>query len=226
MNDSTESPDRKRSMTVRPAPPPNTRAKRELLAFLEDHTAPLLGTIRVYVQRLGLAHGDNVRAVALDVFQEAATEALAHAERFSPGREPRAWLLGIAVNVIRRKKAEQIRRSQRELSFQQVFPTFDDSLEAAGAQGQRFSQPATEAADLSLEASERAEDLLALVSADDSQVLRLAILEDFDSDALAARLGVGTGAARMRLHRALNRLRLACGERHPALDGERETRDA
>ncbi|MEO8392787.1 MAG: hypothetical protein ABI700_07325 [Chloroflexota bacterium] len=38
-------------------------------------------------------------------------------------------------------------------------------------------------------------------------MLRLAILSGLDGDALARELGVTAGAARVRLHRALNRLR-------------------
>ena len=34
-------------------------SKRDILEFLSEHTAPLLGTLRVYVQRLGLATGEE-----------------------------------------------------------------------------------------------------------------------------------------------------------------------
>ncbi len=53
--------------------------KQQLIAFLSENTAPLLGTLRSYVQRMGLARGADVPAVALDVLQEAVVEALNHA---------------------------------------------------------------------------------------------------------------------------------------------------
>jgi RNA polymerase sigma-70 factor (ECF subfamily) len=42
---------------------------------------------------------------------------------------------------------------------------------------------------------------------DDQTVIRLAIVHSLDGDALAKTLGVSPGAARVRLHRALGRLR-------------------
>jgi RNA polymerase sigma-70 factor (ECF subfamily) len=60
-----------------------------------------------------------------------------------------------------------------------------------------------------LEADENVRALLANVSADDAHVLRLAILNGLDGEALARELSITPGAARVRLHRALTRLRRA-----------------
>lgn len=60
-----------------------------------------------------------------------------------------------------------------------------------------------------VESDEQVSALLSLVSEQDRQILQLAFLEDFDRESLAHRLGTSNGAARMRLHRALNNLRLA-----------------
>jgi len=60
--------------------------------------------------------------------------------------------------------------------------------------------------------------MLSLVSEEDQQVLRLALLEEVKAEALAQRLGTTIGTARMRLHRALRRLRTAWDEQ---LKGER-----
>lgn len=65
-------------------------------------------------------------------------------------------------------------------------------------------------------------ELLSLVSEDDKLVLRLAFLEDFEREALARRLGVSTGAAGMRLHRALARLRSAVIEQKKWQRGEED----
>ena len=54
--------------------------KQQLIAFLTENTAPLLGTLRSYVQRMSLATGNDVPAVALEVLQEAVVEALKHAD--------------------------------------------------------------------------------------------------------------------------------------------------
>jgi DNA-directed RNA polymerase specialized sigma24 family protein len=58
-----------------------------------------------------------------------------------------------------------------------------------------------------LENDEQVNAMMAGVSPDDQRVLRLAILHGLDGEALAEALGCNPGAARVRLHRALNRLR-------------------
>jgi DNA-directed RNA polymerase specialized sigma24 family protein len=60
-----------------------------------------------------------------------------------------------------------------------------------------------------LESREQVEEMLALVSPDDARVLSLTILHDLDAKHVAGHLGISLGATRVRLHRALRRLRLA-----------------
>ncbi len=229
----SKSTDHEHTASARQAQPVALAVQRALRASLEGNAAPLLGAIRIYVRRLGLAQGDEVGPVALDVLQDVALEALAHAERFTPSRAPQAWLLGIAVNVIRRKKVDRARRARREVPIQQVFPVFEEAeAERASETGHgsdtrdgSAAQVAT-GSEIALEAHEQAEGLLALIPAEEREVLRLAILEDFDGDELAERLGVTPGAARMRLHRALGRLRAACRDRQLIPEGKGEQRDA
>ncbi len=59
------------------------------------------------------------------------------------------------------------------------------------------------------EAADAAERLLALVSPADQEILRLALLEDHARETLAERFETTSGAVRVRLHRALGRLRIA-----------------
>ncbi len=188
-----------------------SQARRLLMAFLTEHTATLLGSLRSYVQRMGLARGQATPVVALEVLQEVAVEALAHAERFDPTRQPMAWLLGIGINVIKRKKAEAARRARREVTFGHL------ALLLPEAQNENdvldliapfmLAEPEHD-----VEANEQASLILALVSSEDQRVLRLAILAGFEREALARELGITPVAARVRLHRALNRLRSAWQE--------------
>ena len=186
----------------------NAAKKQQLIAFLSEHTAPLLGTLRSYVQRMGLATGDDVPPVALDVLQEAVVEALKHAERFDPAGQPMAWMLGISVNVIKRKKAELAKRARRETSITALSTQQEESL----SEGERFDQIASgvlAGPEQDIEANEQASSLLSLVSAEDQRILRLAFLYDCEREALAEQLGITPVAARVRLHRALSRLRIA-----------------
>jgi RNA polymerase sigma factor (sigma-70 family) len=203
-------PNKARSVTLNtPADSDNTK----LIECIADNVASLLGIIRSYVMRMGLARGEAVPAVALEVLQEVVLEALDHADRFNPAGQPMAWLLGIAINVIKRKKYERIKRSQRELSMNDLSLMQEEGLSESDLFDQfatnTFAEPNQEIA-----ANEQAELLLALVSPDDQHILMLAILQGFDQEALAQRLDISPGAARVRLHRALKRLRLAWSEHY------------
>lgn len=201
-------------------------AREYLLTFLQDNTAALLGVIRAYVARFGLAQGADVSPAAHDVFQEVVVEALTHADRFAsadPVRSPMAWLLGIAVNIIRRRQAGQTRQRLHErpisqFGYAQADPNHEaealDHLLAAQRNG------ATDDPEQEIESAEQARELLALVAPDDRQVLQLAIIDGLDGHELAERLGVTPGTARMRLHRALTRLRVAWAEREAAQSQE------
>jgi RNA polymerase sigma-70 factor (ECF subfamily) len=182
--------------------------KQQLIVFLTENTAPLLGTLRSYVQRMGLARGEEVPTVALEVLQEAVVEALKHADRFIPTGQPMAWLLGISVNVIKRKKVELAKRARRETSIAALSTQQEESL----SEGELFDQVAScvlAGPEQDIEANEQASSLLSLVSAEDQRILRLAFLYDFEREALAEQLGITPVAARVRLHRALSRLRIA-----------------
>jgi RNA polymerase sigma-70 factor (ECF subfamily) len=190
---------------------PASQVKQQLMMFFTNHTTELLGTIRSYVARMGLAQGQAVSGVAQDVLQEVAVEALAHVDRFRLDSQPMAWLLGIAMNVIKQKKVMMAKQYQREVPFGRLAlmlqePCSEDELVDLIAP---FSLPDP---DHDIEANEQATLILSLVSKEDQQVLRLAILHDFERESLARTLGITTVAARVRLHRALNRLRFAWNE--------------
>lgn len=187
---------------------PNADAQHVLRAFLQTNAASLLGTIRSYVQRMGLASGDSVPGVALEILQETTVEALEHAERFNPQAQPMAWLLGIAMNMIRREKVAAAKRFQREELLGQLarrYPNIPDENDLLD----HIAPPSHPELAQIVESDEQAEIWLALVPVEDQQVLRLALLDEYEHKDLAQKLGTSPGAARMRLHRALSRLRAA-----------------
>lgn len=186
-------------------------SKQQLAEFLAENAAAVLGTLRSYVWRMGLARSEDVAATAMEVLQEVVIEALDHSDRFHPTGEPMAWLLGIGANIIKRKKVEVAKRSRREvwigeLAKVQPEPLHDDELFDQVTAG-TCAGPEQEIA-----ANEQAAWLLSLVSQEDQQILLLAFLYGFEREALAKQLGVTPVAARVRLHRALKRLRLAWRE--------------
>lgn len=201
-------------------PPAAASNKQRLVEFLTENIAPLLGTLRSYVQRMGLARGEDVAATAVEVLQEVVVEALGHADRFHPTGQPMAWLLGIAINVIRRKKVELAKRTRRELFIGELFTAQQEPL-SEDELFDSITSCTSAGPEQDVEANEQATMMLGLVSPEDQQLLLLAFLYGFEREALAEKLGITPVAARVRLHRALNRLRLAWRKQHMKLqEGE------
>ncbi len=172
--------------------------RTRLRQFIEDESHVLTRTLGFYLNRAGL------RVSASELLNEVVVEALTHEDRFNPSRQPRAWLLGIAANLIRRKQVEIARLDRREPLARDLYPGEEPSDDEVFDWLAVFDGAETLA---ELESNEAVKALLAGVSPEDARVLRLAILSGLDGEALARELGTTPGAARVRLHRALNRLR-------------------
>jgi len=166
-----------------------------LQEFIAAETQTLLGTLRVYVARAGLAQGQGVEAAAVELLDEVTVQALASAERFRPEARPLPWLLGIAANLIKRQQVDRARRAARE-------PLVTD---LAGHAGEGLSEAelfdwlgamAVSDPDRALEKNEAVAEILARVSPGDAQVIRLAVLHDLNGKELARALDITPGAAR------------------------------
>jgi RNA polymerase sigma-70 factor (ECF subfamily) len=177
-----------------------------LQRFIEENADLLVRTLEMFARRAGFADSHT----PIELLNQVCVEALENAERFDCTRQPRAWLLGIAANLIQRRKAESTRQKRREISVSDLVgdsnattdeDVFDRLVRAAVNQG------APE-----LEADQEVDRLLAPLSTDDRQVVKLAVLEEMDSVQVACTLGISPGAARVRLYRALRRLRKALNE--------------
>jgi RNA polymerase sigma factor (sigma-70 family) len=189
-------------------------ARQILITFVQTNLVPLLGAIRLYVYRSGLAQGIAVPATAADVLQDVVVEALSHADRFDPERQPLAWLLGIAVNIVRRRKAQRASLHRRELPITVYVDDCNPEIDVGESDiFERLGAHVLEGPETLVEANEQAETLLSMVSPDDQRVLRLAVLGGVSGESLAHALGTTPGTARIRLHRALQRLRSALAQR-------------
>lgn len=180
--------------------------------FIEAESDNLSATLRFYVLRSGLAEGTAVALLTAELLNEVVVEALAHADRFRPDGQPRAWLLGIAANLLKRKQAERAKREQREPLIRDLH-TADNTMSEAEL-FDHLAACATPDATGRLEADETVTGMLNLLAPADRQIVQLAILLEMDGTAVARALNLKPGTARMRLHRALNRLRQAYLENH------------
>jgi RNA polymerase sigma factor (sigma-70 family) len=182
--------------------------QHQLNRFIAEQADEILPTLRFFVLRAGLAQGGQAVQMALELLDELTVTALQSAARFQAERGARAWLLGIAANLIRRKQAALARLERRE-------PLAADlALDGAGILDEdaffdRLAGQDDDDPERRLLEDEALQRRLERLSPADRHVLRLAVIAGFNGDELAATLGVSPGAARVRLHRALIRLRQA-----------------
>jgi len=179
--------------------------ERSLRQFISAESESLVKTLCTYVVYGGLASGSDVLPFAHELLSDLFIEAIKHPHRFEQAQSQKAWLLGIAANLVKRRQVERAKRNRREPLMRDLVPHVegnfaDDELsdwlnKVRGGESDAYHQ-----------GNEGAEELLAQVSPEDAQILRLALLYEMDGEALAKELGVKPGAARMRLHRAIHRL--------------------
>jgi RNA polymerase sigma factor (sigma-70 family) len=128
-----------------------------------------------------------------DLASETFTRAFAARKRYDPARgEARAWLFGIANNLLRRHYRDEERRLR-------AFARVDVATDAASPE-------------LTLA------DALATLAQEERDVLLLFAWADLRYAEIATALGVPIGTVRSRLHRARAHVRAAL-EREEALDG-------
>lgn len=179
-------------------------------SFIEREADSLLKTLGFYVQQSGLAQGGSISALAAELMNDVTAEALAHAERFDPKRHARAWLLGIAANLIKRRQAQRARLSWRE-PLARDLPGSQDPALSEDEIFDRLVVFSPDNPEKKLENEQELEHILAGLSPGDRRLIQMAVLHEMNGEQLALELGVSPGAARVRLHRALGRLRSAWG---------------
>ncbi|MER7134261.1 RNA polymerase sigma factor [Streptosporangium saharense] len=159
---------------------------------------------RYVAQRLG----DDV---AEDIVAETFLTAFRKRSRYDPSRAGvRAWLYGIATNLVGRQRRVEVR-----------------TLRALGRHGPDPDAPGHEERVAARVSAESLRPSLAAAVAElhqrDRDVLLLVALADLSHEEVAAALGIPYGTVGSRLNRARRKLRAILGETNPMLDPE-ETR--
>jgi RNA polymerase sigma factor (sigma-70 family) len=162
--------------------------RRRLEAFIELESGSIAKTVRYYALRSGLASGAGISQLADELFNDMVVEALRSADRLKADMHPKAWLLGIAANLIKRRQTEMAKRDRREPLMRDLYPDMEDTL----SDDELFDRlPVTSYDTLEdLEADETIQHLLSGLAKSDADLLRLAILHDMSGEALAKALGV------------------------------------
>jgi RNA polymerase sigma factor (sigma-70 family) len=207
---------RRRLMSHDPADSLRLQINRQRLGdFIEAESQALLSIIRVYVWKAGLAEGSGIKDVAAELLNSVAVQALEYADRFDESRQPRAWLLGIAANLVSRRQHEVFGRRERESLASELEDdgNFFDRVASAGA------SPLDELSD-----HDQVQAMLTLVGEKEQRLLTMFVFEGMSPAEIAHKVGVKPGAIRVRLHRALKHIRERLAEKtgHELGRNERE----
>jgi RNA polymerase sigma factor (sigma-70 family) len=171
-----------------------------LRQFTSEHYTVLVNTLRLYLLKAGFTEAEDA---AYELLNEVVVEALRHAERFDCQRQPMAWLLGIAANLIRRRQTDLARRNRREPLIRDLWRDGDQAL----SDDELFDRLLNDGNISPPSGHDMLSELLELLSPADQEVIKLAIEYDMSGAAVAEALHTTPGAARVRLHRALQHLR-------------------
>lgn len=175
-----------------------------LLQTIQEESQTLHNIVRSYVVRMGLASAIAADATTEEIINEMVIAALKSADSYDPTRRPIPWLLGIAIKRIQRCLAHNKRHNEREIAVRDLYPASQD-LHSDEELFERFAQMVTHPNQL--ESQEQLEILLAPLSESDREILQLAVLQDLDSVTIGKQLAISPTSVRVRLHRALKRLR-------------------
>ncbi len=185
-------------------------ARSYLQHFLQENATSLQQILRGYVVKMGLASGEQVELVATEIFHDAVVETLTHAERFNPDMQARPWFLAIAANILKRHRAASLKRFRFEVRAESLVRQPEQENEQDVLDRiMNTSSGVASGPEQALLAYEHARELLALVSPEDARLLYMALVQGLDASALGMLLHISPGTARVRLHRALSRLRVA-----------------
>lgn len=190
-----------------PTTPPTDAERRSILcAFFQREWKSVLVGIRCFVQRARLASGADLHAVAEDILHDVIDRALRCAAAFDPTRRPMPWVLSIASNLIKQRKAELVR--QRERTGRIFKPRERDEGLDSGACFDLIAAAGKNPEEV-LASKQQIDSHLAHLSESDRRMIEYVIFHDMNGGDLAEALHISPGAARLRLHRTYDRLRRA-----------------
>ncbi len=184
-------------------------ANAYLDSFLQEHAAALKNILAAYVLRAGLATGSNVPLVAEEIFQDTVLQVMNLGERFLTVQQPRTWFIRVALHVIQRRRVNLAKRYRFEVLLGDLASNAEISEEELLDQ---LAASVLAGPEQAFEAQEQVREMLSMVSSEDARLLHLMILYECDAATVSRQLGITPEAVRVRLHRALRRLRIAWNE--------------
>jgi RNA polymerase sigma factor (sigma-70 family) len=178
--------------------PPSTKHRRELLnASIKDNYKHLCASaLAVILNRHRGMNEQQLIDLADEVVHEAISRALTKATEYDPSRRPVPWLMQFILNVLM-ESDRHAKRHPTQSDFNDI--TWNQLL--ASLCSDTPSVPLTEYLS-------RLNQALDMVSTEQREILMLRFRKGLDGQELAQAVGApSSGAARVRLHRALVALR-------------------
>jgi RNA polymerase sigma factor (sigma-70 family) len=178
--------------------PPSTKHRRELLsASIKDNYKHLCASaFAVILNRHRGMNEQQLIDLADEVVHEAVSRALTKAGEYDPSRRPVPWLMQFILNVLM-ESDRHTRRHPTQSDFSDI--TWNQLL--ASLCSDTPSVPLTEYIP-------RLNHALGSISAEQREILMLRFRKGLDGQELAQAVGApSSGAARVRLHRALVAIR-------------------
>jgi RNA polymerase sigma factor (sigma-70 family) len=178
--------------------PPSTKHRRELLnASIKDNYKHLCASaLAVILNRHRGMNEQQLIDLADEVVHEAISRALTKATEYDPSRRPVPWLMQFILNVLmesdRHTKRHPTQSDFSDITWNELLTSFCSDTP---------SVPLTEYLP-------RLNHALDSISAEQREILMLRFRKGLDGQELAQAVGApSSGAARVRLHRALAALR-------------------
>jgi RNA polymerase sigma factor (sigma-70 family) len=183
----------------------NHQWAEELAAWMAAHRAELLRLFRPYAEK-ALGTGANRKDSVDELYAEVARWAMEHVAEWQPERgTTRAWIMRVAVNIAKQWCDKRLRRKTRTASeWENASPHESESTEDFW---ERLSSAPTPGPDGPILLADWARDVLEHALPDDREIVELVILADIPMPQVAERLQITEGAARVRLHRALKKMK-------------------
>ena len=172
--------------------------------WIKENEAELARALRPLAFKISEARGQSAAETTLDLLVEVTGSAMTTAERYDPERSLHHWLLGIARNVLLQWRDQSIKRNQRLIPL--TSESMDDNLSSTDLFERTRRAAALEAGNLWIKQA------LAMLKPLDSKIITLMCIEQRDAAETGEILHIDAGTARVRLSRALRRLRIALTE--------------
>lgn len=201
--------------------------ERAAAKFFDDNERAILGGIYNRVRNAGIWQAEQFREVTLEIWSETKQISLGKADELDLERQPKAWLLKIADNLILRRRSRDLHIRAHEVPvldakshqqnpneieiFDQLTTAFKE-LDGQVEKTKRFRWQAWQAEESpqvvdEIINREEVKQLLAPLKPADRRVIILAVIYELNGEELGEKLNITASAARKQVSRALRRLR-------------------